>query len=810
MLALALAASLMAASAPASMAITSVATTDAYAGHDQSPSLGAGASENTGSLPAAAPGVTTSTPGGSATATAPEASLPSAIQTSAEPDTQWPVISGLTPADGSITGTTVTFSAEYSDPEPSSGINTGTAMIHIDNRHQNGCTITSSRITCEKSGLTGGTNNTHKIEAFICDNTWHCPVSTWYITVDATAPEISAAQPTGLLNTPGTTVSAVFGDAGGSTVDPASAAVIIDGATVLSTCQASASGISCPVNGLEDGGHTVRVEVSDRVGNRSSKDWSFTVDTASIGITGQQPAAGSWVTNAFPTIKAVFQQAGSALIDPTSIMLNLDDSDVSADADRQAEGVSLTPATSPLAEGWHKVNVTVRDNAGHTGYSEWSFAVDTVPPRIDDETPTGTSSARPDITARIAENGSGIDWGSLNLMLDGINETGAATLSGDKISCVPSESLSPGTHNVQLSVSDLAGNLQTSAWSFTVPDSAPALAPVPVASSPWRQTFTEYWLGYAYTFGSTTGGWTVNGFQAFPRTYYLPWYDSSRADAGIKEEIVISNPGPGEASVNIFVGGQSKWQGKVAEGAVATREIQGATGGLVKIICPTGQRLDVKHRITGKGFRGEASAVEDEALEPVLLLPWYEQNPGDGNRTSLAIANAGTQDAAVDVYVGDPSQPESLKGHFDIKPEAAARAELPDAHGGPVRIVCTNNQPLVAASQEVAKESLPETMATGFSRLRDRYLLSPDTIQGKNAPAVFDLGNGNDRDLRVEIRIGSQLLSDPHNPENEYFTIPAHSAQVIEAGTIDSQEVEIVCTDCLLGEGIAFGLSRQA
>lgn len=821
-LSLALAAPLLGTAVPASMATTGDAALMAYAGSNpagnpetDAPGVASGSNPGTGASATGAADASTAFGKNTVTSAGPEATTNSAVQplSTVQPlvaaDTVKPQLTGLTPADGSVTGPSATFSADYSDPAPSSGINTASAMIHIDNRHQYGCAVTDSRITCQKSGLTGGT---HKIEAFICDKSWNCSIAAWYITVDATPPVIFAVQPTGIINTGTATIAAVFDDGAGSGIAPASAMATLDGTVANSACQISAAGVSCPVTGLADGDHTVRVEVSDQAGNRSRKDWSFSVDTATVGITGHEPAADSWITDSFPAIKANFQKAGAGVIDTAAIVVQLDDDDVSAAADRSVGGISFTPAGTPLSEGWHTASVAVRDDAGHSGFSQWRFAVDTIPPKITNEAPTGVATARPTIKARISDDGSGINQESLSLAIDGTDETGSTALSENTVTCVPADALAPGTHSAQLTVSDLAGNRQTLVWSFVVTAAPSVSVPVsaPASTAPWQQTLVEYWHGYTPFAAGGAGSWVISGFQAFPNTYHLPWYDGAATAAGLKDEIVIRNQGAGEAIVNIFVGSENKWQGKIPEGGVETREIPDTVGGPVKIICPTGQSLMVTHRLTNGGFASEAAAVADEALEPVLLLPWYESRPAGQGRTTLFIANAGGQEASVDVYVGDPAQPESLKGRYAIAPAAAARTELAAVHGGPVRIVCTNGQPLVAAVQESTGDSLSETLATGFSLLGDRYLLppAPDAANAA-APAMLYLGNGNDKDLRVEIRADGRLLVDPDNPGNEYFTVPRHGALAVDTTAVRGQQLEIVCTDCILGEGLSVNMSPE-
>ncbi|MHB9112019.1 MAG: Ig-like domain-containing protein [Thermoleophilia bacterium] len=737
------------------------------------------------------------------TATAPAAFASSQLITMA--DTTPPLITAYSPANGAVTGSSLTISASYSDPEPSVGIKPSTAMIHIDNRHQFGTIITETDITLNKTGLTDGS---HKLEAFICDNNYNCTVATWNITVDATAPVISGAQPTGTVNATSATITASFSDGTGTGIDPATASVSLDGVGLNPACVTSAAGVSCASGSLGEGAHEVQVEVSDLVGNRAVKNWGFTVNTAAIAVTGQVPDDGSWQTSALPAIQATFQRAGAGIIDSSSITVLLDGTDISADAECSPDGIVYRPS-SRLSEGPHTVLVTLRDDAGHTGRSEWNFTVDTIPPLIVNKTPSGTvAGAQPNISAELIEEGSGIDPDSLNLAVDGINATSLAAMTGNLVSYTPPETLTPGPHGVQLAVRDLAGNQQVSAWGFSVPQpptpSRPSVTPLVTK----QLTLVEYWQSYSSMSGAE-GNWIISGFVSFPSTYYLPWYDSARTAGPFKDELVIRNQGAGGAIVNVLLGGEIKWQGKIDENGSETIQMPDTTGGPLKIICPSGQPLEVVHRVTGaNGAVSETPAIAETDLESILLLPWYETRPAGEGSSSLVIANAGAEEAAVDVYVGDPDQPESLKGHYSIGPDSAARTILTDTSGGPVRIVSTNNQPLLADLRVIKQDSYSETFATGLSQLGDRFMLdtSGDGVQQSSG---LHVGNGNERGLQVEVRIGEELLRDPDNPDNEYFTIPRHGARAISLNPIPGKQVEVSCTSCLFGEGIVVAESSS-
>lgn len=722
----------------------------------------------------------------------------------ASADTAAPRIYNARPPDGSFTGPSTILSAEYSDPEPSSGIDTETAMIHLDGKHQYGCTVTESSITCQKSGLNDGT---HKLEAFVCDNAQNCSHTAWSFTADAIAPNIKDTQPTGSINSSSATIEAAFDDGAGAGVNSASTSVMLDGKKITSSCAANADGVSCNVSGLAEGGHDVAIEVADNVGNRASKNWSFKVDFSAIGVTGQTPAAGSWQRSATPLIRASFQKTSQGAIDPDSISMYVDNDDVTPQTERDESSASYSPKEA-LAEGLHQVRVTVSDDAGHSGDSEWSFSIDTLPPEISGESPTGSAAAIPEIKVGYSDKGSGIDTSSANLVLDGQDKTSAAEADEHGVRYTPDVRLSPGTHTAQISVGDYAGNLQALTWEFSVaaPPDTPVLPPPAGTPGEIIRIASGYWYYMTLPNISLPGSWAIAGFPVWPNTYYLPWYDPKPSPESQKSELAIVNQGAGEAIVSVFVAGESRWQGTVPEGGQEIRELPGAAGGPVKVICPTGQSLAVSHRVSGPGFISENAAVPVEQLEAESVLPWYEPHPVNGAGSSLVIANAGETEAAVEIHIGDPEGPDSLKGHYAIKPGTAATAELPDA-GGPVKITSTTGQPLIVSQQVRFKGSFMEVLATGLNHLAQNYVFKEEAApQDQILASRILIGNPGTGGVRVEIRTGGRLLSDPDNPGNDYLLIAGGESRSLPLAETE-EPVEVSCLSCSFAEGLA--VSRE-
>jgi hypothetical protein len=92
------------------------------------------------------------------------------------------------------------------------------------------------------------------------------------------------------------------------------------------------------------------------------------------------PPDGGLINNARPAISAAFEDEDAG-INPLETRLSVDGVDVTASAQSTADRISYTPAT-PLADGVHKVKLSIRDSAGNPAAAAWTFTVHAEPPKI--------------------------------------------------------------------------------------------------------------------------------------------------------------------------------------------------------------------------------------------------------------------------------------------------------------------------------------------------------------------------------------------------------------------------------------------
>ncbi|SHG67329.1 Ig-like domain-containing protein [Massilia sp. CF038] len=302
----------------------------------------------------------------------------------------------------------------------------------------------------------------------------------WAFTVraDQAAPVISQPLPQGALNTARPQLSAQFSD-GASGVDVSKIVLALDGVDVSASARKSAAGVSyTPAANLAEGNHAVALSVADKANNRGAAAWSFMVDTIAPVVTGQAP---NNVTNASPAaqISAQFTDQGAG-IDTAKVRLWVDNVDVTVLAQVSAGAIVYLPAKK-LADGKHKVKLTVPDSATNLATVEWSFGVDSKGVSIDNRLPADGAQfdalAIPVISATYGGAANSVDTGKTVLLLDGRNVTAQAVQTAAGIRYVPAGALSEGVHEVKLRVTDKRANLSEAAWTFTTV-SAPEITSV--------------------------------------------------------------------------------------------------------------------------------------------------------------------------------------------------------------------------------------------------------------------------------------------------------------------------------------------
>jgi hypothetical protein len=144
-------------------------------------------------------------------------------------------------------------------------------------------------------------------------------------------------------------------------------------------------------------------------------------------------------------------------------------------ATRGASQVSYEVLTPLMVGVTYEVTVEVADKAGNVASSDVTFSLEDDPPEISSTKPTGTvdedeAAKGVVISAKLSDDGSGVDPESVRVWLDGKVVDVDATAESVQYTA---KGLAYGDHNVRLVVADMLGNTADKAWKFSVDDSTP-------------------------------------------------------------------------------------------------------------------------------------------------------------------------------------------------------------------------------------------------------------------------------------------------------------------------------------------------
>lgn len=194
-------------------------------------------------------------------------------------------------------------------------------------------------------------------------------------------------------------------------------------------------------------------------------------------------------------------------------------------------GSFVATMPSPWTEAEHRIVVRV-GSPPSVVESRWAFTVRT-PPRIEGVRPgfdLVAPGAAVSVAAVFADEGSGIDAGTVSLHIDGVDETTAAAI-GEQGLVLPPRVFAAGNHDVLIEVSDMAGNRTVHHSRFAV-----GLAPILSVIEPPE--------GSVLDFGATPAiriGYGGQGVAANPASLRL-FIDGEDASASAT---LVSGPGGG-------------------------------------------------------------------------------------------------------------------------------------------------------------------------------------------------------------------------------------------------------------------------
>ena len=211
---------------------------------------------------------------------------------------------------------------------------------------------------------------------------------------------------------------------------------------------------------LGEGVHRVQIALADRAGNRASTETlTFTVDTIHPTAAAVQPAHGSAVPAATPAVRFTYADGSGSGIDPASVRVTIDGTDIT-----ESMTITATEATGTLAaltDGAHTVAVTALDWAGNSTGAASTFTVDTANPTITIDAPeandyvstttvavSGTVTDATTVAVKVNNVAAIVDGTTYNAAAVPLPSEGAATLTAVAVDAAGNESSASVTVNV--------------------------------------------------------------------------------------------------------------------------------------------------------------------------------------------------------------------------------------------------------------------------------------------------------------------------------------------------------------------------
>lgn len=265
-------------------------------------------------------------------------------------------------------------------------------------------------------------------------------------------------------------------------------------------------------------------------------------------------------------------------------------------------------------------------------------------------------------------------------------------------------------------------------------------------------------------------------------SWEFTWYDSLPQNFMAGNWVLVANVSGQPADVEIVIGGRKVAQYSAATGnplwpgQIITPQFPGLMAGPVQVRSTNHQNIIASQRVLFKDSFNELMGLRLADLGSEYYFTWYDQTRGSGiNGDWVLVANRGNQPADVDIYVGS-----QLKARYSaangnpIPGGGIVTPQFPDVMDGPVRVISTNGQQLMASQRILFRDSFEEVQGTapagfGTEQLFTWYDSMLINYMKGNWILVANQGTGA---ATVEIYIGVRKMHDPGNPGNDYFTIP--------------------------------------
>ena len=240
--------------------------------------------------------------------------------------------------------------------------------------------------------------------------------------------------------------------------------------TLSATVQANGTYSVDVANELAEGDYTVAATVADMAGSEANASDTGNIDTVTPTITVDAPDNSN---DATPTISGNTSEPENSIV--SILVTDADGIEQTLSVTVQASGAYSVDVPNDLAEGNYTVQATIIDASGNPATITDSGNVDTLYPNLTLEAPDNSSDSTPTISGTtnapegstvqitVTDSGGAVQVLNTQVLING-------TYSIDVPSALPD-----GSYNVEVNVSDQAGNQATIADTGSVDTVAPTI-----------------------------------------------------------------------------------------------------------------------------------------------------------------------------------------------------------------------------------------------------------------------------------------------------------------------------------------------
>ncbi len=199
-------------------------------------------------------------------------------------------------------------------------------------------------------------------------------------------------------------------------------------------------------------------------------------DKCSIAGSASINAGSTWGNCLQPLVVDITSPAAGSLTNSPTISVSGTVTDLNAsvtvnDIPATVANTGFSVDNVPLSEGPNTITATATDPAGNTSAHSINITLDTIIPDIGISSPANGStidSNLPLVIMDYSDAGAGIDSGSFQASINGVDYTASFTVTATQASYQLIAPLPEGANTVTAGISDLAGNSASTTSSFTV------------------------------------------------------------------------------------------------------------------------------------------------------------------------------------------------------------------------------------------------------------------------------------------------------------------------------------------------------